>query len=1066
MGKLLQISSKVALAAVLPIVALSAFASESLPYTCDFTTSEKLSTWQTLDVDGDGLTWVIGKPDYGSDMAKSQAAYSTFGNTDNRLISPSLTLPAGKNMSLKFKYYTAYYQSEILDIFLSTSPLTDSTEEGILIQSLTLNSYYGKEQMVLIPALETAGDYYINIIHRASAENNFGFVFFLTDLSIDEVKDGNLAGTVSTQNGPLAGASVAISGAVAKNCITNAEGQYHFGDIPSGVYTVEFSAFGYNTTTKTFDVVAEQTTDGSVTLYEMQKAKVSGKVTDAEGTPVKGAEICLQGYTFYRTFTDAAGNYEFPGVYLYDYYASSPYTLTVQRNNFVASDPKRITMYYDYNAGTTILQYDILKAHSVEVFEGENGNIVEWERPVTTTWLKHDNGNPSSPLGYDSGRYDNILGTIYREPMTVSDFEWYTFNNRGENDKVTIYIISLDENGEPTGNILYTAQDIDNVPDEWNRYHLPSEVVCPNGFMLAMSGIGNICLAKDDSETVEPKTQLYSNTYALPETYTYFEDVNYKGALCLRAAGEKIQPEIPLKLKYNLFRIESKDKDDKSKWVMLLPETTETSYEDASFATLPRGSYQYAVVAIYDIGGQESEATFSEICDHLQTTTLNLYVTANSDQADTEGAKVSLSSVNSSPMVAYVSNGNVSFSNIRKADEYRLTVTQKGFETYEAVYSLNQEEVYRYEVELKQILAPVANIDVKNEGGDLILTYDFFADINDSFETDDYADFEINPAGDNGWQYYDGDGLYTYGFTVSTFPGAGSRMAAVILDSSKTEPVLNRSVANTGSRALGFFCPKKIIDEGGNEVTFCADDWLISPALDFHRDFTFSFYAMTWESQDNRLENFRVGYSTGGSQPDDFIFLDPETGVSVPLQYTRFSYEIPKEANYVALNSRSNDVFLLCVDDIALQTGCKHSGEAPSGGHFINYEVSVNGSDPVTTNSNEIELSAFELRNGSNTAEVTKVYNSGKSRILSIDFNYTSGVNNILSDDFDISYIEREIIASGLCSAIEVISLDGVCVAKVEDTTRFSTENLAKGIYIIRVTSSTGEIRIRRIIVQ
>lgn len=1057
--------------ALLAHTCLTAAGGQPLPFSTTFNTPEELSAWQIADIDGDGLTWQTGKPDYGQDMAKSTAAYSAFGDTDNRLISPALSLPAGKDLSLKFKFFTSYYITELLDIYISPSPLTSAdTADATLVASLSLRDYYGKNQALLIPALEAEGDYYLTFRHHASEANNFGFVLYLTDLNVDVMKDGNMEGTVNGTSGPLAGANVSIAGTVTKSCTTDNEGHFSFEGIPSGSYDVEFSAFGYSTTKRIFDVEADRTTDASVTLYEMGKAKVSGAVTDSEGTPLEGAQVTLEGYTTYRTSTDAQGKYELSGVYLYDYYGGSKYNISIQRNNFKPAAAKQISLYYDYNAGTTRLDYDNLPPYTVTCQPDGDRTLVSWQRPVTTTWLKYDNNNPSSPLGYDQGLYENILGTIYREAMAVSDFEWFTLDTNGGVDKITIYLISLDSEGNPTGEIVFQAKDIPNTPGQWNRHHLDTPVECANGFLMAMSGRGNICLAKDDSQDVVPRTQLYSNTYNSPDAYRYFEEVGWTGALCLRAGGEKLQPEMALKLKYDLFRLEKADADNPANWTELAKNTTETSFTDNNFTSLPRGSYQYAVKAVYDISGETSPSTLSSVLHHLQHTALAVNVTTNADPADAEGATATLSRQGMTPLSATVIDGKVAFADLWKDHAYTLTIAQPGFELYKTdldLDALDAFDAFEVSASLAQILAPVNNIDVEGLDTDTpSLLFDMFPDIYESFEGDDFADFEINPAGKLGWQYYDGDWMPTYQFNVSTFPGIGSRMAAVILDSSKTEPELSRSVANTGTRALGFFCPATTIDEGGNEVSHKADDWLISPLLSYHRDFTVTFAAKTWESQDGRVENVRLGYSTTGSDPADFEFLGPKNGHDVPLDYTEYTYTVPRDAKYVAIQSRSDDVFLLCIDDIRFESGCTQSGEEPSAGHFSGYEVSIDGAEPTATSTNRFPLVGLEK--GLHTAEVTKVYRSGKSRPLSLEFTIErSGVSEVNhASAFAIVFNGSLVATTTESRTIEIFTPEGRLAAKADNTDKLSVAALSTGIYIVRATNGEGNTATTRIVVR
>ena len=74
-----------------------------------------------------------------------------------------------------------------------------------------------------------------------------------------------------------------------------------------------------------------------------------------------------------------------------------------------------------------------------------------------------------------------------------------------------------------------------------------------------------------------------------------------------------------------------------------------------------------------------------------------------------------------------------------------------------------------------------------------------------------------------------------------------------------------------------------------------SDDYLISPKLNFHKDFTFSFFARSYDSE-NGLERIRVGYSTTDAQLSSFTYLEEEF-INVPTEYTEYSYSIRKKPN-------------------------------------------------------------------------------------------------------------------------------------------------------------------------
>ena len=179
----------------------------------------------------------------------------------------------------------------------------------------------------------------------------------------------------------------------------------------------------------------------------------------------------------------------------------------------------------------------------------------------------------------------------------------------------------------------------------------------------------------------------------------------------------------------------------------------------------------------------------------------------------------------------------------------------------------------------------------------------------DDFEA--HPDFVINSPGTANWQYIDADNQETYTWTLADFPNQGQRMAFIVFNPSKTSP----STADWPD-IKPFSGQKMLIDftvDGGN------NDYLISPELNFDEDFQVSFRARSYTESYGK-ERFRVGYSTTGTRPSDFRFVQKGDYEEAPAAWTLYAYTIPKEARYVCINCVSHEAFMFMLDDLFVGT--------------------------------------------------------------------------------------------------------------------------------------------------
>lgn len=177
-----------------------------------------------------------------------------------------------------------------------------------------------------------------------------------------------------------------------------------------------------------------------------------------------------------------------------------------------------------------------------------------------------------------------------------------------------------------------------------------------------------------------------------------------------------------------------------------------------------------------------------------------------------------------------------------------------------------------------------------------------------------HNDFAINSPGSIGWTCIDADNKITYTWQACTFPTQGQKMAYVVMNPWQTVPAVNDNPnykPHSGQKMLVDFCA---VDAQNN-------DYIISPRLNFDADFQISFWARSYKTGENyNAERIRVGYSTTGTQPSDFTFVNESPYVELPDEWTLVAYDIPKEARYVTINCVSDDAFMLLIDDIFVGT--------------------------------------------------------------------------------------------------------------------------------------------------
>ena len=1039
----------------------------ALPIDCTFREEGDINKfgWTIIDEDGNGKCWTRGNATSSSSHPMGIETYNDRKvDASDWLISAPVELTAGRITEVSFIAYTTYYPTERVEIRLGKGATPE--DQTILIKELDLKGGYYKpiEVKEQLPAIEEDGTYYISLRYATKKDASNAWGIHINDFLWRAVDEGSVSGTVTCDGAGVEGVTVSLGD---YSGTTDASGQYSIDKVKIGNYTVKATAIGYATAEQDIEVTLGGNTTCDLQITKLPTYKFSGTVTDTEGNPITGARISLSGYAPFSTVT-TDGTYTLDAVY------EGEYHLTIAKNNFVMVE-EDVTVNSAVEKDVTLTYDNIAPLYVTADYNKNNGTFVNWAAPSTREEKFYDNGISNSPMGYKGGDELAVLGSIYREPGIVREVKWKTMPVQGKTDKVHIYIFDLDENGNPTDQMLYSVTDVPTVDNEWNTFILPRKVVAENGFYLALSGQGQIALAIDDGTNNKwadnKRTQCYNINYRATYDYRYIDDTsNPSRCFLLRAVCEEIEPDNATQpnIEYNVWRIadNKQDIEDESAWTLVAEAQKGLSVIDNKATS---GTYVYAVKAIYPVDNLTSEATFSNSVNVNTSATVTINVTANSAKEHANGAKVTLAGIDDE-YTATVAGNKAVFNDVKKG-EYSVTITLNGFENVRerGVKFEGEETEFSRDYTLTQKLDLARNIDIlATENPETWnLVWNAQPNLSDDFEGNEYEDFTINPAGNIGWQYIDNDSKVTFGFGNTTFPNMREKMAAILFNSSTTTPPLGINTANSGYRCLGFFAARESENEEGGIILNESDDYFISPLLNPYQDFKFSFWARTYEEATGYRERIRVGYSTTTADIKDFIWFDeleedsndpadPDKQFNyVPMEYTKYEYSIPKEAKYVVLNSHSLSNFILLVDDVFIGvdgqvTGCEY---APV--NVEKYEVYLDGQMVTETTDNNYTFENVPA--GKHTAAIVQVFATGKSPKLEIEFGEGGSTANALQTEGIDAYVANGILyIEGNYQHAELFNVAGVKMMEASGNRTTDVTSLVDGVYVLKVTTANG----------
>ena len=683
---------------------------------------------------------------------------------------------------------------------------------------------------------------------------------------------------------------------------------------------------------------------------------------------------------------------------------------------------------------------------------------------MDTRLFRHDNGIHGGRLGTTGSTVKSVYGSVFRTPTKLTGMTWFTENYLTTHHTVNIFVFDLDTEGEPTSTILYSQTNVPNKDMEWSSFEFPEPINAPNGYMLALSYEGHVGLGLDTGEGPDypftEKTNCFSEDYTTGK-FTYTEEHDIKRSLMIRGIGILIgEDELPpatTDKKYQVWRLTAEQKDTPEQWELLTAETVEAySYTDTNWSSLKQGFYHYAVKTVYNNGEIVSPAAFTQALTKDMYTRVTLNIKTNTPTNEAKGAQVVLTNIDGNSEHIYTgttdASGKIVFSNIWKGT-YDINISLKGFNNYTAESEdFSTENSYeKSSYVLQEYIVNPFNLEVvkTNNEQERMFKWNVSEHLFDDFET--HTDFVINSAGNIGWTYIDGDGQETYGIDDVDYINATLPKAYMIFNPYATDPNIALFDPNIRPRSGEKYLASFPARPGAN------NDFIISPELNFNRDFILKFYAKSY-TEDYGKELMNVGYSVSGNDATDFIWLNGENPIEVPMgNWTEYKYTIPAEAKYITINCVSNNIFIFMVDDIFIGVELPEGVDLNKMKENISFEVYLDGEKINTTQQSNYLFSG--LNKGKHKAGVKAVFSSVTTPMTEIEFDVEEGSgieeNQLNGRTIHPNPAKETVTVSGEYDYLSIFDISGKEKARYFYGETINVRNLPSGIYIVRIVSGS-----------
>ncbi|MDE5574604.1 MAG: carboxypeptidase regulatory-like domain-containing protein [Bacteroidales bacterium] len=550
---------------------------------------------------------------------------------------------------------------------------------------------------------------------------------------------------------PLEGAIITIVNKGGKNMnttiTTSAAGTVSFTYMPQGVYTVKAQKAGYIASEQ--EVTVEETSPVAVSfsLVKAKEVKVSGTVQDKGGNMLVNVAVKATGLADFDATTNADGEFELqnvygPGEYTLSFEKVGMRTLSIP---FVLGE-KDTTLAKPFEMG-----YNIVGIPMASVIVEDGNAVVNWTIPSVSsmvTWTSTFNQtrrltiDNKTPFKYAQRFLPEDLAelSLGNTPKALR----FSFMVGSETAQYSI-VLAADTTHE-----IYRAEvPADKLKEgEWCNIDIPAEsaaidVTKELWLIVEVSGEdqGYACAATTTG-TINKKGNLmyYKNKWC--QIQELFTNSSVPGNVLIRLLVEDASTQAVPANGYRVYRGLLKDE---FKDYTLLTETTvnTTTYTDAAYAALPFGQYNYAVVSDW-YGDDLSQPTYTNTLNKDMEFTVAFKVTSNAGSA--KDAIVYMVDTARTRDYEAVVNDKDTATIAKKVwrDVYDYEITLPYHQTVTGQLNLTQDTVIN--VSLQEIvLNPELTASV--EGKDVVVNYG--VNLHNWFDdVESYEDFAIANIGD------------------------------------------------------------------------------------------------------------------------------------------------------------------------------------------------------------------------------------------------------------------------------------------------------------------------------
>lgn len=501
----------------------------------------------------------------------------------------------------------------------------------------------------------------------------------------------------------------------------------------------------------------------------------------------------------------------------------------------------------------------------------------------------------------------------------------------------------------------------------------------------------------------------------------------------------------------NIFVFDT-DADDQTKWTKLSDAPlAERTLADAQWATLPYGGYRYAVKAVYgDNDASDARLSAVEYCNI--TLPLNVVVSTSTPTNEADGAAVALKgqTFGNEYTGTVGADGKLSLGEIWR-DVYKVTVSKPGFTTFAAEHDATKGETATVNAVLDEYRVDPFGLEVSktSTAGQRKFVWNTPNYLFDDFEG--HEAFAVNSPGTIGWTYIDDSHTATIPIDGVNYPNAGAEMAFQVFNPYETDPVLG--VINEGIRPHS---GKQFLASFAKEnSSVYNNDFIISPELSFAKDFTFKFFAKSF-NEDYGREKMNAGYSTTGKAADNFTWLNGENPVELPMgEWTEYRYTVPAEAKYVAINCVSDYLLFMMVDDVFVGYELPDGVDPDNIRGDLKFEVYLDGNK--VAEQTERSFTFDKLQNGTHRAGVKALFHTEASPLVETEFVVTDGsAVSIVANGSNRVFPNPTtgiLNIDGAYDRVDVLNVAGAVVARFGNDSTIDIAGNPEGVYIVRVVS-------------